>query len=96
MLKSRICSECKIEFKGRPFSISGERGKFRKCPNGHWSKDPVKQKPISQLNQILLEVRRKLPGETSFDAALRYVRNAEKFLEQAEENLKKTLGTDKL
>lgn len=89
MIKSRICAECGIEFKGRPFSISGERGKFRKCPNGHWSKDPpiiIKKTDCElQLNQLLFEVRSKFPGESRFETALRYIRNAEKSLDLAEQ-----------
>ncbi len=35
-----LCPECKTEFKGRQFFISGERGAFRRCPNGHDFKEP--------------------------------------------------------
>ena len=40
-----ICPECKIEFKGGEFYVSGMRGSMRRCPAGHEFKPESKRKP---------------------------------------------------
>jgi hypothetical protein len=37
-----ICPECKVEFKGNFYYTSGP-GRYRRCPNGHEFKEPVKK-----------------------------------------------------
>lgn len=39
-----ICPECKTEFRGGRFYLSGQRGAFRRCPQGHKFKEKEAKK----------------------------------------------------
>ena len=58
-----LCPECGAEFKGGQFFVTGERGAFRKCPQGHRFKEPIKirkkskeQAEIERLKDVLRQI----------------------------------------
>jgi hypothetical protein len=51
-----ICVYCNTEFKGGRIYISGERGPWRKCPNGHRFKEPQKPRYKTRHERIVFAV----------------------------------------